>query len=74
MYMNEIWLHKQGITFTFSLKPWRSCVTKFIKIQPVETTTKLSETEKNIAQNVSIGNSMICSDIWHKYQEWYNNF
>ena len=20
---------------------------------------------------ISIGNSMICSDIWHKYQEWY---
>ena len=20
---------------------------------------------------VSIGNSMICSDIWHKYHEWY---
>ena len=74
MYMNEIWLHKQSTTFTFSLKSWRSCVTKFIKIQPVETTTKSSETEKKIAQNVSIGNSMICSDIWHKYQEWYNNF
>ena len=21
--------------------------------------------------NISIGNSMICSDIWHKYHEWY---
>ena len=20
---------------------------------------------------ISIGNSMICSDIWHKYHEWY---
>ena len=20
---------------------------------------------------ISVGNSMICSDIWHKYQEWY---
>ena len=20
---------------------------------------------------ICIGNSMICSDIWHKYQEWY---
>ena len=43
-HMNEIWLHKQGITFTFSLKPWRSCVTKFIKIQPAETTTKSLKT------------------------------
>ena len=22
-------------------------------------------------QGISIGNSMICSDIWHKYHEWY---
>ena len=29
----------------------RSCVTKFIKIQTVKSTTKLSETKKN-AQNV----------------------
>ena len=21
--------------------------------------------------NISIGNSMICSDIWHKYHKWY---
>ena len=21
--------------------------------------------------NISIGNSMFCSDIWHKYHEWY---
>ena len=23
---------------------------------------------------ISIGNSMICSDIWHKYHEWYFEF
>ena len=23
---------------------------------------------------ISIGNSMICSDIWHKYHEWYFQF
>ena len=22
-------------------------------------------------EKISIGNSMICSDIWHKYHEWY---
>ena len=22
-------------------------------------------------QQISIGNSMSCSDIWHKYHEWY---
>ena len=24
-----------------------------------------------IASKICIGNSMICSDIWHKYHEWY---
>ena len=26
---------------------------------------------KWIYTNISIGNSMIRSDIWHKYHEWY---
>ena len=26
-----------------------------------------------IILRISIGNSMICSDIWHKYHEWYFN-
>ena len=25
----------------------------------------------HLKQQISIGNSMICSDIWHKYHEWY---
>ena len=29
----------------------------------------LTITEQTFA--ISIGNSMICSDIWHKYHEWY---
>ena len=27
----------------------------------------------DIILRISIGNSMICSDIWHKYHEWYFN-
>ena len=22
-------------------------------------------------KNISIGNNMICNDIWHKYHDWY---
>ena len=25
----------------------------------------------SIVKRISIGNSMICNDIWHKYHEWY---
>ena len=25
----------------------------------------------SLNHNICIGNNMICSDIWHKYQEWY---
>ena len=33
---------------------------------------KLSEVEINKSpRKISIGNSVICSDIWHKYHEWY---
>ena len=27
--------------------------------------------DKNYNNIISIGNSMICSDIWHKYHKWY---
>ena len=27
--------------------------------------------QESCVLDVSIGNSMICSDIWHKYHEWY---
>ena len=26
---------------------------------------------KHCMNVISIGNSMICSDIWHKYHKWY---
>ena len=25
-----------------------------------------------LAEEISLGNSIICSDIWHKYHEWYS--
>ena len=36
-------------------------------------TTALSQSNcRNFSRSsISIGNSMICSDIWHKYNEWY---
>ena len=30
-----------------------------------------SQMEITKSANISIGNSMICGDIWHKYHEWY---
>ena len=35
------------------------------------TITKEKHTQKQRKTKICIGNSMICSDIWHKYQEWY---
>ena len=33
---------------------------------------KKSKKPRNVDQKISIGNSMICSDIiWHKYHKWY---
>ena len=28
-------------------------------------------THARVFHDISIGNSMICNDIWHKYHEWY---
>ena len=36
-----------------------------------ELASKLLDLNRRSVNEVSIGNSMICSDIWHKYHEWY---
>ena len=33
--------------------------------------TRVPYYRKLTLHEISIGNSMICSDIWHKYNEWY---
>ena len=38
-----------------------------VLVQLIVSVVRYLEVERNIC----IGNSMICSDIWHKYHEWY---
>ena len=40
----------------------RHCITIFLDCAVLE---------EIISDEISIGNSMICSDIWHIYHEWY---
>ena len=49
----------------FVQKQKQTCL--FCKISGVGHFIKLKKNNSGI----SIGNTMICSDIWHKYHEWY---
>ena len=63
--------------------PWEQlkwgCMSSWAFVSQVCTKTESeSESHKHnhinmvkIHQKISIGNSMICSDIWHKYDKWY---
>ena len=43
----------------------------FWEIVSARAKTLYNNTNSVASRNFSIGNSMICSDIWHKYRELY---
>ena len=60
---------------------YKNLVTALVQYERVETTINRCHDLSRVAERVSpckiaskwicMGNSMICSDIWHKYHEWY---
>ena len=49
---------------------WQFCAVKLAKSANYASSTFFFK-KLVIIMLISIGNSMICSDIWHKYHEWY---
>ena len=64
---NSSWIQYKGVTISLSSSsPFFSC---WFYILHVNVTLYIEK--KWSEQDISVGNSMICSDIWHKYHEWY---